>query len=220
MSGYNYKVIIGEGCLFPAAIVKNKNTDCYEKQKALEESLIQEISPGDIVFTGNALYANFYPEWSERIFHSRNGKELKIDDAARIYSKRFVDFSKNVINKKGKVVLLVDSVQFPGLALPGELCTSEWFRFENILSKKCVTSMSSYLDLIEQYFGWRKNWEDGSTKFSFNAYKYAENCVGDECSAGHLYKDNNHYLPTYSGRLFSKFIADNPKLLNPVREGN
>ena len=172
------------------------------------------------MFVGNALFPRFYPEWEEQTYYSRNGREIRINNAAKIYSDKFRDFSDKVAGKQAKVVLLIDSVQFPGLTFPGELCTSQWFRLKNTISKKCVTSLSKHLDLIDRHFYWRKNWENGTTKIVFNAYTYAENCLGDECHAGSFYKDNNHYLPTYSGRMFSKFIADNPKLLNPTREGN
>ena len=136
---YNYKIIWGNSCLFPAAVVRGKKKDlsCYTKQFQLEQYLLDNVLPGDIVFIGNALYALFNPLWSDDIVYStESGTNLSVQSAGKVYSERFRDVSSKLLSKGVKIILLIDGIQFTGLTAPADICSVQWYRSRESLPEE------------------------------------------------------------------------------------
>jgi len=208
---YNYVFIWGNSCLFPSAVVRKGGEICFDRQKMLEGQMLPKIKKNDIVFIGNALYARFNENWSdEEIYMTRSGAPLNIDDAARIFSRKFQELAEEITSKGAKVVLYIDGVQFPGLEIPGAMCKQEWFR-PRVNYKECFHGIEDYLQVINRNFLWRKNWENGKTKITWNAYEYGDSCSAGICDASR-YKDSNHFRRDYAAYHFYAFMRDYPGL--------
>jgi hypothetical protein len=208
---YNYVFIWGNSCLFPSAVVRKGGEICFDRQKMLEGQMLPKIKKNDIVFIGNALYARFNENWSDReIYATRSGAPLNIDDAARIFSRKFQELAEEITSKGAKVVLYIDGVQFPGLKIPGAMCKQEWFR-PRVNYKECFHGIEDHLRIINRNFLWRKNWENGKTKITWNAYEYGDSCSAGICNASR-YKDSNHFRRDYAAYHFYAFMRDYPGL--------
>jgi len=213
---YNYLIIWGNSCPFPATANINRNadrSDCQKNQIQVEQKLMQKINVGDIVFVANSLFARFNPKWSSRArYRDANGQDISMQDAAVLFSERFLDFAKKINKKGGKVVFYTSGIQFPGLKVPGTLCRDEWFRYPGSMPSECFFRITSHIQEIDSNFLWRKKWTNGFNRFVFDAYLYAENCdTRGLCTAGN-YIDSNHFNAGYSFRVFNEFIKDNPNL--------
>jgi hypothetical protein len=210
---YNYAMVWGTSCMFPAAVVRLHGLQCYDLQTIVEKNLLANVRPGDIVFIGNALYNRF--SWSppERYFQP-NGQEMDIRTAAATFSNRFKQVADRLNEKGAKVVLYIDGVHFPGLESSGALCKSEWFRPKVSAAKPCFTSLDAHRRNIDANFAWRNDWHNGRTRFTWNAYEYAKDCSRGICRAT-FNIDNNHFREDYAAFVLESFLRDNPGLLNP-----
>jgi peptidoglycan/LPS O-acetylase OafA/YrhL len=214
----NQAMVTGNGCLFPAAVIRGESLNCYERQKAVEMTIRHVIRRGDIVFIGNALYAGFYPGWGQARADYKDHAGGKIDTrtAAKMYSQHVQALSKELNQLGATVVLYIDSVQFPEMErLPGTLCREEWFRPAALINRACTQSLRAHLKQIDQDFSWRHAWSNGVNRIAWNAYHYRKDCDGDRCRAN-SYHDSNHFNEGYASEVFTSFIADHPSLLKAV----
>jgi peptidoglycan/LPS O-acetylase OafA/YrhL len=217
----NIRSVWGNNCLFPAAVITQdyhvngvtySGVNCYERQNQLEKSLIKKVKRGDVVFIGNALYFQFSGNWTypQSTFFDINGNPLDIKTAAIYYSQHLRLVTDQLVKKGVKVVIFLDSAQFPNLRYSGgELCEPQWFR--PFISEDCFISKSNFLEGRDKNFGWIFQWADGSRKFVWDALD-PTTCNETMCLAAH-YRDSNHFKDYYARYLFSLFIRRYPNLM-------
>ena len=214
LKNYNYVFIWGNSCLFPSAVAKKGGEICFERQKLIETEMLPKIRKNDIVFIGNALYARFNENWSDgEKYVTRSGAPLNIDDAAKIFSSKFQELAEAITSKGAKVVLYIDAVQFPGLEGGADMCKLEWFRPHWSVSKKCFHNIGDHLRVVNRNFSWRKTWENGKTKITWNDYEYGDSCSTSICNASR-YRDSNHFERDYAAYHFYAFAHEHPDLFD------
>jgi len=114
---------------------------------------MQKINVRDIVFVANSLFARFNPKWSSRaLYRDANGQDISMQDAAVLFSERFLDFAKKINKKGGKVVFYTSGIQFPGLKVPGTMCRNEWFRHLDSMPSECFFRITSHIQKIDSNF--------------------------------------------------------------------
>ena len=214
----NIRSVWGNFCLFPAAVITQdyhvngvtySGFNCYKMQNQLEKSLIKKVKRGDVVFIGNALYAKFSENWrTQTAFFDTNGNPLDSKTAATYYSQRLRLVADQLVENGVKVVIFLDSAQFPNLLAGGRQCEPEWFR--PFISEDCFIPKSTFLEERDKNFGWISQWADGSRKFVWDAID-PTTCNETMCLASH-YSDSNHFKDYYARYLFSLFIRRFPNL--------
>ena len=212
----NLAMVTGNGCLFPAAVIRGDEVACFERQRRIEKTLIGVLRQGDLVFIGNALFARFVPGWSEQPEAYKDADRRSIDSrtAANLYSARVQALSDQLNRLGAKVVFYSDGVQFAALdKLPGSLCRREWFRPAALVAKACTQSLHTHQLEMDRRFGWRHAWQDKRHRFSWDATRYRRDCDGDVCRAT-SYHDSNHFNGAYAAAVFHGFAADHPQLLS------
>jgi len=215
---YNYIFVWGNSCLFPSAVIREGGEICFERQRLVEREMLSRLSENDIVFIGNALYARFNKHWSNgEKYVTRSGASLNIDDAAKMFSRRFQALAETITSKGAKVVFYIDGVQFPGLKSSGDMCKIEWFRPQFAVAKECLHDLDDYLRIINRNFSWRKNWDNGRTKIVWNAYAYGDSCSGSICNASR-YNDSNHFKKDYAAYHFHTFVHNHPDLFAAAKK--
>ena len=209
---YNYIFIWGNSCLFPAAVVRKGDELCFDRQQLIERKMLPKLRDNDIVFIGNALYSRFDKNWSNgRQYFTRSGASLNIDDAAMVFSRRFQELADAITSKGAKVVLYIDSVQFPGLKSSGNMCKIEWFRPQWAVSRECFQDLGDHLRVINRNFSWRNSWDNGRTKIVWNDYMFGDSCAEGVCNALG-YNDSNHFGRDYAAYHFFAFAREHPGL--------
>ena len=211
---YNYSILWQSTCPFPGTYTFYKESDCIKNQINLNQKLMLNISPGDIVIVGNYLTPLVNSAISSSSgFYDMNGEELSRINASDTYRRNFIKFSEKIIDRGAKVVLYIDSVIFPSLDLPGAICTEEWFRKPYNINKNCKNSLTAHINNFDKYFKWREDWEDKKNKYVLNAYLYAEDCEGDICSASN-YNDSNHFTYQFAKKVLDRFLEDNSSIFS------
>jgi hypothetical protein len=209
---YNYVFIWGNSCLFPSAVVRKGGEICFDRQQLIERKMLTKLRDNDIVFIGNALYARFNKNLSDgEQYFTRSGASLNIDDAAMVFSRRFQELADAITSKGAKVVLYIDSVQFPGLKSSGKMCKIEWFRPQWAVSRECFQDLADHLRVINRNFSWRNSWDNGTTKIVWNDYMFGDSCAAGVCNALR-YHDSNHFKRDYAAYHFFAFAREHPGL--------
>ena len=185
---------------------------CFDRQQLVEQRMLPKLRSNDIVFIGNALYARFNKNWRDGERYSiRSGASLNINDAAKLFSRRFQELADAITSKGAKVVLYIDGVQFPKLISSGDMCKAEWFRPQWAVSSNCFHDLDDHLQVINRNFSWRNNWHNGITKITWNAYEFGDSCSEGVCNAS-KYNDSNHFKRDYAAFHFFAFIQNYPEL--------
>ena len=211
---YNYSILWQSTCPFPGTYASSKDSDCIKNQIDLNQKLMLNISPGDIVIVGNYLTPLVNSAISSSsVFYDMDGEVLSRINASDTYRRNFIKFSEKIIERGAKVVLYIDSVIFPSLDLPGAACTKEWFRKPYNIDKNCKNSLSTHINNFDKYFKWREDWENKKNKYVLNAYLYAEDCEGDICSASN-YNDSNHFTYQFAKKVLDRFLEDNSSIFS------
>ena len=157
----------------------------------------------------NSLYAKFSENWrTQTAFFDTNGNPLDSKTAATYYSQRLRLVADQLVENGVKVVIFLDSAQFPNLLAGGRQCEPEWFR--PFISEDCFIPKSTFLEERDKNFGWISQWADGSRKFVWDAID-PTTCNETMCLASH-YSDSNHFKDYYARYLFSLFIRRFPNL--------
>jgi peptidoglycan/LPS O-acetylase OafA/YrhL len=157
---YNYVFVWGNSCLFPSAVVREGDVNCFDRQRLVEQEMLPRIKENDIVFIGNGLYGSFNEKWIDGVkYYTRSGTSLNNDDAAEIFAHRFKGLAETITSKGAKVVLYIDAVQFPGLDIPGNMCKAEWFRPQWQVAKECFHDIREHLRIINHNYSWRHDWK-------------------------------------------------------------
>lgn len=215
---YNYVLIWGNSCLFPAAVVRKGGEICFDRQKLIERKMLKNLKGNDIVFIGNALYARFNKDWSgDEKYFTRGGASLNIDEAAMMFSRRFQELADAITSKGAKVVLYIDGVQFPGLNISGDMCKKEWFRPQWAVTRECFHDLEDHLRMINRNFSWRNNWDNGRTKIVWNAYMFGNSCYAGVCNAS-AFGDSNYFKREYAAYHFFAFARNHPDLFVAARK--
>jgi peptidoglycan/LPS O-acetylase OafA/YrhL len=208
-NGLGFRSVWGNSCIFPSAVIRRDEIDCYKMQAKVENSLLATVRPGDTIFIGNALYARFSGYWEDgEIYKNMKNEPVPIKDAARQYSVRLRDLADQIAKKGAKVVILLDGAQFVNLT-GGGLCYEQWFRLS--LSKDCFIKKTTYLQRRDGDFGWIFKWENDVNKFAWDALDKTT-CNHDLCRATH-YRDNNHFAEYYADYIFSRFLYRHPNAI-------
>lgn len=184
----NVVTVVGNGCNFPP--IGDKTGKCYKRQSQLEAKIISKIKQGDIIIVGNALV--------NRLSNHDVGDEFEL---------ALNDFSTLVEEKGGITVLYIDSIQFPGLKIPGALCSTEWFRPVNTSPSKCITSLEKHKSVVNRILPWRTEWANKPNNIIWNAVNYEDSCDDDDCTAAR-YLDSNHFSKEYASFHFKQFSKD------------
>jgi peptidoglycan/LPS O-acetylase OafA/YrhL len=208
-NGLGFRSVWGNSCVFPSAVIRRDEIDCYKMQAKVENSLLATVRSGDTIFIGNALYARFSGYWEDgETYKNIKNEPLSIKDAARQYSVRLRDLADQITKKGAKVVILLDGAQFVDLT-GGGLCYEQWFRPS--LSKNCFIKETTYLQRRDGDFGWVFEWRNDINKFAWDAVDKTT-CNHGLCRATH-YRDNNHFMEYYADYIFSRFLYQYPNAI-------
>lgn len=203
----------GNECVFPAAVIRDKNLRCYELQSRLERSLVRHIKTGDTVIISNALYARFSGYWGPKEDYTNiEGDDIGIEEAAGIFSAKVQSLAEELVARGAKVVIFIGGAQFSGLQgkkHPGFICTRQWYR-PNV-SVDCLTNQRVFTAQRDKGFGWTKDWADGKKRFVWDAINN-QSCDGEFCFAEH-YEDSNHFSDYYADYLFRELVRLHPESL-------
>ena len=209
-NSYNVTTIWGNTCLFPAAVVRNRERDCYNLQQDVEDKVRAEVKSGDVVILGNALYAAFSGHWVRaEAFQDGDGGPLSITEASVRYAKSLQRFADDVVAKGARVVVLVDGVQFPRLGSGNQRCDEQWFR--PWPHEDCFVDRSMYLQQRDAAIGWILGWADGVNTFAWDPVDDTT-CMTNRCRATH-YADSNHFKAYYAAYLLTQFRNRFPNAL-------
>jgi len=164
---YNVRLVWGNSCLFPAAIIREEGAypysgaKCFELQSLVARSLIDQVKSGDIIIIGNSLYANFSPDWpgwkNTLKYSLPTGQPLSISAAADKYSLSVKTLTDRLVGRGATVVMYLDSAQFAKLERD-EACQPQWF---HPISESCQMNKIAYLERRDELFGWVNTWSDG-----------------------------------------------------------
>lgn len=215
---YNTRLVWGNGCMFPSAIIRGEldflrfsAAECFKRQDAVGRTLLRDVKAGDIVIIGSALYAHFssdWPGWQNKLtYFLKNGTSLSVAAAAEVYSSLLKDLAERLIERGAKVVIYLDSAQFPQLERD-EMCQAQLFYS---VPTVCKIEKSFFLKRRDDLFGWLKKWSDGSSRIVWDGLDVTTCGTSDYCIATH-YKDSNHFKDYYASYIFKKFVEEHPFL--------
>jgi peptidoglycan/LPS O-acetylase OafA/YrhL len=211
--GYAIRTVWGNSCQFPNSFIIPRHPDmarygtgleCTKYQQHVENSLLNKVRSGDIVFVADALYF-YFPRASRSDYRTMSGDVLTIPDAAKLFKKRFLSLADQLNSRGAKVVLYIDAPLFPNSS--GIACQSEWFRPKRLHSESCFTKMDDYNWFRWNLFTWVDEWVDAKTKFAWDGLD-SRQCSDRVCHAQD-FRDSNHFTEDYAQYLFDKFSNRN-----------
>jgi peptidoglycan/LPS O-acetylase OafA/YrhL len=208
----NYRVIWGNSCFFPAAVVRAGYVNrggrdrtaayCLALQRQVASSALEKIRDGDVVFFANDLGGDFSNEIE---YVTEAGETVAGNAAARIFSDHLRAYAEKLVGRRAKVVVYLGGVRFTEDTVEG-LCQKQWFRPS--LSSDCWMDPSGHLQDRETRFGWVFRWADGVSRFAWDGLD-EQTCSKNRCSAAH-FSDSNHFTKYYANYIFTKFLERHP----------
>lgn len=203
----DYRIVWGDSCLFPASHVRLGGKECFDKQEAIENKVLDKVVAGDIVIVVNALWGHFHPNKGYSMF---KGEKLSREGALKKFEFAFKRFADSMTRKGVIVVFYTDGVRFPDHPT-GSLCREEWFRTS--IPSSCYASKSAHQKLIDIRFSWLNEWENNYDKFVWHASKYQSNCNSNKCLGGD-YNDSSHFTDAEAELVLERFLTEKKLFLN------
>ena len=202
-NSFNYSIVWGGSCLFPASHIGMGGKECFEKQQIIERKILDKAKIGDLVIVANSL-SHLHFHRGDGYF-SMNEELLSRKKALEKFELAFKELASK-LNAKGVVtVFYTDGVKFPNHPGNRVLCRKEWFRQH--ISSNCYASKSDHQNRIAKRFPWLIEWENNSDKIVWSASQYQSNCHNDKCD-GSQYTDSNHFTDVEAKLVFQRFIRE------------
>lgn len=207
---FNYVFVWGGACLFPSPIIVNGFDTCFNRQKTVEVSLINNLRKNDIVLIANALSVRFPPGKQLETYQTTNGNYLDTNSAAQYYVKNIDQLSRKIKSKGAKLVFYKNLPDFPGLS-NGELCRVTWYRPEWALLNTCFVSLNIHQSNLDKHFKSLFLLKNNKNSFIWNPIENTLSCKKGICT-GSDYSDTNHISKEYASFHLREFFRKNMQI--------
>jgi len=209
LKGYGFHGIWGNACPFPALDALSQSGHhgrrkrCLDGQRAAESTAIQAIKPGDIVFMGSYLTANFDPN-----------NQLLDGNTEQVRKQYIIDVLKiaETFHARGAaVVIYLNGPRFTGLEGTIEgYCTPQWFK--PLMDPSCSVAAEAFLAPRRRDFAALYQWADGDRRIIWDGVDETT-CGPTNCQAQH-YKDEAHFRSYYANYLVHLFMNRHASLFD------